>query len=165
MIKSRKEALGILGLTENASAEQIKSAYRAACKSCHPDSISSECDGKMREYLQLRYQMVSEAYDYLLNAKEAPRARILGGEQVLSKEDNNRSRKERLEKEAKARRDKRYQELREEGKRLRQKEEAEKIVDEIRWMRLAKIIRGTIEEDKKREELEAKISEAIRKKQ
>lgn len=109
--------------------------------------------------------MVSEAYDYLLNAKEAPRARILGGEQVFPKEDNNRSRKERLEKEAKARRDKRYQELREEGKRLRQKEEAEKIVDEIRWMRLAKIIRGTIEEDKKREELEAKISEAIRKKQ
>ena len=81
----------------------------------------SECDEKMREYLQLRYQMVSEAYDYLLNAKEAPRARILGGEHVVSKEDNNRSRKERLEKEAKARRDKRYQELREEGKRLRQK--------------------------------------------
>ncbi len=165
MIRSRVEALGILGLSDNASTEQIKSAYRAACKNCHPDSMPVNCDAKIVDELQARYRMISEAYDYLNKNKYVQETRILGDGNVAYREKTNRYRKEQLDKEVRERKQKRYQELQEEGRKLRQQEEAGKILDEIRWMRVADIIRGTIKEDRKRKELEEKISEAIRKKQ
>lgn len=167
MIRTRKEALTWLGLTDGASMERIKSAYRLICKKCHPDSIPMDIEDKEKEKLLFQYQMASEAYDYLISVKETNRYRVLGYGSSASTGDkqSNRLRKEQLESEAKARKEKKYKELQEEGRRLRQKEEAGKILDEIRWMRLANIIKNTMEEDRRRSELEEKISEAIRKKQ
>ena len=72
-----KDYYQTLGVDRNASAEQIKKAYRKLARKYHPD-VSTEPDA------QDKFKEISEAYDVLGNAdKKAEYDRILagGGEQ------------------------------------------------------------------------------------
>lgn len=57
-IRTRHEALSVLGLTETASPEDIKTAYRSLIKLFHPDEHP---DSSYDE----RYYLVTEAYEFL----------------------------------------------------------------------------------------------------
>ena len=64
---ARLEALKILGLNENATADDIKKAYRKLAKIYHPDRQpqgSSEDDLKKAAE---KFEEIDKAYDYLLN--------------------------------------------------------------------------------------------------
>ena len=60
-----KEAYKILGLSEKASLEEVKSAYRTLVKSCHPDTLPPTAKDSEREEASIRFRMVTEAYDSL----------------------------------------------------------------------------------------------------
>lgn len=64
---TRKEACFFLGISESASDEQIKRAYRYKAKLYHPDSNPA---GDTKEY----YIRVQKAYEYLMNHPYFPNA-------------------------------------------------------------------------------------------
>ena len=55
---SRREALMVLGLSEGAGEEDVKSAYKNLVKLYHPDVRPDAASAR-------QYQAVSEAYEYL----------------------------------------------------------------------------------------------------
>ncbi len=60
MIKSKEEALRLLGLSATASKQDVREAYRCLSKMLHPDnSIQSEVNPRFYE--------INEAYEYLMN--------------------------------------------------------------------------------------------------
>lgn len=60
-----KEAYKILGLSEKASLEEVKAAYRAQVKNCHPDTLPPTATDSEREEAAIRFRAVTEAYDFL----------------------------------------------------------------------------------------------------
>lgn len=56
--RSRREALMVLGLTEDADADTIKSAYKRLVKTYHPDVRPDEASAR-------QYRAISDAYEYL----------------------------------------------------------------------------------------------------
>lgn len=63
-----KNPYTVLGLKENATADEVKAAYRALAKKYHPDlnPDSREAEQKMKE--------INEAYDMIVNHKWDPNA-------------------------------------------------------------------------------------------
>lgn len=165
MIRTRQEALAVLGLSNGATAEQIKSAYRKACKLYHPDNAGGVSENQKMQ-LFMGYQRINEAYEFLTESNTGVvGARIVGTPMTSNYDKSNLKRKEQLEKGAKERKEQRLRELQEEGRRLSQEKKAAEILDEIRWLRVAELIRETMNEDKRRKELEEKIKTAIKNKQ
>ena len=60
-----KEAYKILGLSEKATLDEVKSAYRAQVKTCHPDTLPPAAKDKEREEASIRFRTITEAYDFL----------------------------------------------------------------------------------------------------
>ena len=60
-----KEAYKILGLSEKASLEEVKAAYRAQVKTCHPDILPPTATETEREEAAIRFRSLTEAYDFL----------------------------------------------------------------------------------------------------
>ena len=60
-----KEAYKILGLSEKASLEEVKAAYRAQVKNCHPDTLPPTATDSEREEAAIRFRTITEAYDFL----------------------------------------------------------------------------------------------------
>lgn len=60
-----QEACSLLGLTENATLEEVKAAYRAQVKNCHPDTLPPTATEKEKEEAILRFRTITEAYDFL----------------------------------------------------------------------------------------------------
>ncbi len=60
-----KEAYKILGLSEKATLDEVKSAYRAQVKSCHPDTLPPTAKESEREEATIRFRTITEAYDFL----------------------------------------------------------------------------------------------------
>ncbi len=60
-----KEAYKILGLSEKASLEEVKSAYRTQVKTCHPDTLPPNAKDSEREEASIRFRTITEAYDFL----------------------------------------------------------------------------------------------------
>ncbi|MBO7427863.1 MAG: J domain-containing protein, partial [Paludibacteraceae bacterium] len=60
-----KEAYKILGLSEKASLEEVKAAYRAQVKTCHPDILPPTATETEREEAAFRFRAITEAYDFL----------------------------------------------------------------------------------------------------
>lgn len=136
MIRSRTEALKILGLTPAATEQQWKSAYREICKKCHPDVIGDGND----KYIQY-YYLATMARDYLENNKtDAVKAKVIG-RPVTYKTRSYNPQKEREKRALEKQRQ--LEELEEKARQMRQKESADKekeIADKIRWLRVTKII-------------------------
>ncbi len=60
-----KEAYKILGLSEKATLEEVKSAYRTQVKNCHPDTLPPTATDSEREEASIRFRTITEAYDFL----------------------------------------------------------------------------------------------------
>lgn len=77
---NRIEALRILGLDEDATVEDIKTAYKEMAQILHPDRFASS--KKLEDRATEQFKNLQEAYDFLLSKagskkfkKTAPRAR------------------------------------------------------------------------------------------
>ncbi len=60
-----RKACKILGLSEKASLEEVKTTYRALVKSCHPDTLSPTATEAEREEAAIRFRTITEAYEFL----------------------------------------------------------------------------------------------------
>ncbi len=60
-----EKAYGLLRLPLDASLEEVKSAYRAQVKTCHPDTLPSTATDGERAAAAIRFRTITEAYDFL----------------------------------------------------------------------------------------------------
>jgi len=65
---NRLEALRILGLDEDATAEDIKAAYKEVAQILHPDRFASS--KKLQDRATEQFKNLQEAYDFLTSGKE-----------------------------------------------------------------------------------------------
>lgn len=72
---NRLEALHILGLGEDATSEDVKTAYRECAQILHPDKFAT--NKKLQERATEQFKNLREAYDYLV-ANEKSRQRRTG---------------------------------------------------------------------------------------
>ena len=66
---NRIEALRILGLDEDATQEDIKTAYRETCQILHPDRFQG--NKKLQDRATEQFKNLQEAYDYLTKGRGA----------------------------------------------------------------------------------------------
>lgn len=66
---NRLEALHILGLGEDATPEEIKTAYRECAQILHPDKFAA--NKKLQERATEQFKNLKEAYEYLSSGKGA----------------------------------------------------------------------------------------------
>jgi curved DNA-binding protein CbpA len=59
------DAYRVLGLERGASAEQIKKAWRARVKGCHPDVVATE-SASVQKAKAAEYRQLTEAYEGLM---------------------------------------------------------------------------------------------------
>ena len=62
-----KDAYEVLGVSKNATDEQIKNAYRELAKKYHPDNYS---DNPLAELAEEKMQEINEAYDKIMNSRK-----------------------------------------------------------------------------------------------
>jgi DnaJ like chaperone protein len=67
---SLKHAAEVLGISESASADEIKKAFREKCKKMHPDVLRNQgLPDELVEYAGAQIQSFTEAKDVLLQAR------------------------------------------------------------------------------------------------
>ena len=65
-INSRSDALRILGLSDGASAAEIKRAYLKLMKEYHPDRLKAKgITGSLKKEYEEKCKLITEAYNYL----------------------------------------------------------------------------------------------------
>ena len=69
MTMNRIEALNILGLESDATAQEIKEAYRETVQILHPDKFAS--NQKLQDRATEQFKRMQEAYEYLTKGKGA----------------------------------------------------------------------------------------------
>ncbi|WP_080801031.1 J domain-containing protein [Arabiibacter massiliensis] len=69
---NRTEALRILGLDEDASADDIKAAYKETAQILHPDRFAA--NKKLQDRATEQFKNLQEAYEYLTKGKGARQA-------------------------------------------------------------------------------------------
>lgn len=79
MIKTRVEALRILGLGPDAGEQKIKAAYKDLVKRCHPDVTGVE-DATL-------YNRITEAYQFLMTES---RGKVLTHTRVMGKSNTRK---------------------------------------------------------------------------
>ncbi len=55
----------ILGVSENATGEQIRQAYRSLCKDLHPDILPRDAGENLKKLAEQRIKMITIAYSTL----------------------------------------------------------------------------------------------------
>lgn len=182
-INNHNEACLILGIDTDGAREIWKSAYRSKCQMYHPDVLPE--NDPDREINIENYMLAKEAYEFLekeyetagaggsMVQKEKLQAPVVKAPKVMGSApapgastamEKRRARKKADEK-AKENKEQRYKELLEKGKKIRQEEKEKRILDEIRWLRVAEIIRNVMAEDAKRRTAEENLTEIIKSKQ
>lgn len=170
-VQNHTDACQILGISDNADRNTWKNAYRGKCHIYHPD-VLPENDPDRESNIE-NYILVCKAYEFLEQefeagkrmgvsdniaspksnvTKKATGPKIMGGP-VTSSAYNTSGRKrveEKLKVKESIEKERKLKELKQRADEIKQKEKEQKILDEIRWIRLAGIIHKTIEEDKKR---------------
>ena len=66
---NRTEALNILGLDDDASAADIKSAYRECVQILHPDRFAN--NKKLQDRATEQFKRLQDAYEYLTSARSS----------------------------------------------------------------------------------------------
>jgi len=169
-VRTHYDACRILGIKPNASREEWKSAYRRGCKMYHPDEIDVQDDKKAEK--EVMYEQICAAYTFLESEYEHAKVRIIDNSKPVSKpkiigsplslKESNEAKRRRNEIEEKIKKEKAKKEkmqiIQQKAKEIRQKEKEDRILDEIRWIRVAEIIRKTMQEDAKRKKLEEEIA-------
>lgn len=69
---NRTEALRILGLNEDATPEEIKTAYKETVQILHPDRFAS--NKKLQERATEQFKNLQDAYEFLNSAKGAKKS-------------------------------------------------------------------------------------------
>lgn len=65
-IRSREDALRILGLSNNATSSEIKRQYLKLMKEYHPDRLKAKgISGKLKEEYENKCKLITSAYNYL----------------------------------------------------------------------------------------------------
>ena len=78
------KARRLLGLEEEASMKQIRSAYRQMAKQHHPDTGNSTGDAEVMKELNLSYKLLTDyCHDYILSFREEDVARTYPGDAYL----------------------------------------------------------------------------------
>ena len=179
-ILNHRDACMILGIEENAGRDAWKSVYREKCRMYHPD-VLPESDPDRESNIE-NYILAKQAYEFLEKEYEAAEAlkrntaartgpaqgpKIMGSAPAPGSGDMASSRRARAKADEKARENKeeRYRELVKKAEEIRKAEKEKHILDEIRWIRVAEIIRKTIEEDTRRKNAENALMDEIRSKQ
>ena len=179
-ILNHRDACMILGISENAGRDAWKSVYREKCRMYHPD-VLPESDPDRESNIE-NYILAKQAYEFLEKEYETAEAlrkdggvkngsahgpKIMGTAPVPGKGDAAASRRARQKADEKAKESKeeRYRELVKKAEEIRKAEKEKHILDEIRWIRVAEIIRKTIEEDTRRKNAENALMDEIRSKQ
>lgn len=154
-------ALGILGLKTGCSFLEVKKAYLNACKLYHPDNTGNNM------YIN-QYNMCQEAFDYLsLNqAYFQPKVSspVTANKVISSKGSYSYNHSSYVKKQAQYKKkseEKKIRELKdiiEKSKQIKDNNKVplekvnykteDDILNQIRWIRVAKIIHDTIEADK-----------------
>ena len=78
----------ILGCSQNASLEQIKTAYRNLAFQFHPDSHKNQqVSGKKKEELAAKFQLLKEAYDTLSKSISKNTVETVSNEDILRNQE------------------------------------------------------------------------------
>lgn len=153
-IKTRTEALAVLGLSYDASDEMIKTAYRNLAKLYHPDTTTAD--------LAWQYADIAEAYDFLKKDNQAS----ITSSKVLGMSDDRISRYKATKKASRdisraraddaKRKQKRHEQLAVEAKRIREdrkqdeahrQEVVEQAMAHIRAIQMADMISNMLSDD------------------
>ncbi len=65
--RARKDPYEILGVTRDATKEEIKSAYRSLASKYHPDKVSHLGD-EFKELAEKRFKEIKDAYERLMGS-------------------------------------------------------------------------------------------------
>jgi DnaJ-class molecular chaperone len=165
MIRDYEMACRVLGVATDASAAEVKSAYRELAKRLHPDNHPQQTE-RIRE----AYRLVVEAYEYIEKhpegAKQGSKAepatkntmaqtvqapKVMGSSYGAYVSDAERARQrkrfeEKARQEREARKEKMQEDLQERRAQLDQEKKEKAILNEIRAIRLAAAIRAMMEE-------------------
>lgn len=143
----RKQACQILGISENATEEEIKAAYKSLVKYYHPDTGNV----KSPEY----YHNIVRAYQYLKmnpiqTGQKTSGARVIGGKAAKSKYAYSYSREKeyaQFEKGYQKKREERRAELAQRAREEQVKQEKyDKAMEAINAIRIAEAIKALIRE-------------------
>lgn len=63
-----KDPYKVLGITPNASEQEIKEAYRSLAKKYHPDNYA---DSPLKDVAEEKMQEINEAYDNIMNQRRS----------------------------------------------------------------------------------------------
>ncbi len=80
---NRTEALRALGLDEDATPEDIKTAYKETVQILHPDRFAS--NPKLQERATEQFKNLQEAYDYLTSGRGARKGGPAGASKASSR--------------------------------------------------------------------------------
>jgi len=62
----------VLGITQNATIDEIKKAYRALAMRWHPDRLGASATQAQKQQAQAMFQEVTRAKDVMLSVRSAP---------------------------------------------------------------------------------------------
>ena len=142
MIKTRHEALMMLGLGPDASMAQIKNAYKDLVKKCHPD-VTGRDDATA-------YNRITEAYKFLCDegdSKVLTHSRVVGKTTKRSTASNaDYAAFQKKAKEAKARRAKEFEKKQKDFAAQYEKQEADykRAMEAIDAIRVARAIQSMV---------------------
>ena len=138
---SRKYACAVLGVSEYATEEEVKSAYKYLVKQCHPDNGNN--------VNVAYYHQIVQAYEYLKNTpfseNQAVSYRDIGGNSNSVKYTNAYSKASeyaRFEKQMQIQKEERK--LAFEERLQREKEEYNRAMDAINAIRVAEAIKALL---------------------
>ncbi|MBQ5425552.1 MAG: DnaJ domain-containing protein [Pseudobutyrivibrio sp.] len=142
MIKTRSEALSILGLGPDASLAKIKAVYKELVKKCHPDVTGS------KDFTA--YNRITEAYQFLCNDTDG---HVLTHTRVMGKTTKRQSASnadyaafQKKAKEAKERRKQEFEQKQKDFAAMYEKQEADykRAMEAIDAIRVARAIQSMI---------------------
>ena len=73
-----KDPYQVLGITRNATDDEVKEAYRAMARKYHPDNYG---DNPLSDLAQEKMQEINEAYDAIIRERRSGNANAGGGAQ------------------------------------------------------------------------------------
>jgi hypothetical protein len=69
----RKPPWEVLGVTSDASSDQIKKAYRKQAMQWHPDRVPPGASSHEREQSRLMFEEITRARDVMMSVRQPPR--------------------------------------------------------------------------------------------
>ena len=176
MIKTHYDACKVLGIPTNAGREQWKKSYHEICLKFHPD-VCAHSNSEMKHAAEEYFILATKAYEFLERetqqcviipnqSSKSPgnqyngqnkTQKILGytqsyrnGSYSSYESYQKRQTVERQRREEEKQR--KFEQLQAKSRLLKQQEQKKKeeeILNQIRWLRVAALIKKTIEEDRK----------------